>query len=157
MLRDELARGRTGRLWLSDLYRAIPMGVGPDDRSGHPLVAFHLDGADIKAGMEFLHLSRAILNNSDFFVHVAGMRVGYRRTGPVFRSVTQVEIGDQHVVRGVGPRAWRCIGHGSRMGSTGESWALSPDWVPPDSSMPTGTTTAVATTAPTAVQNHHFS
>ena len=42
LILDGVRRGRSGKLWFADLYRAIPLGIGPDQQPGYPLVTFYL-------------------------------------------------------------------------------------------------------------------
>lgn len=74
-LRAPLVRGETGEVWFADLFRVLPLGIGPDGQPGFPLVTFHLTPADIRAGLELGALKDAISN--DLFLQVSGLEVEY--------------------------------------------------------------------------------
>ncbi len=94
MLRDEVLKGKTGQIWFADLYRANPLGIGPDQKPGYPLVAVHISGKELKNAMELLNLSEGpLLNNNDYFLQVAGMEVTYTKGGIATFAVTGIKVG----------------------------------------------------------------
>src|SRR6185369_8602335 len=51
-IRDDIKKGKTGMMWLADLFRVEPLGISPDLQPGYPLVTFYINGKDIKSGLE---------------------------------------------------------------------------------------------------------
>ena len=49
LIRDSLLRGS---LSVSDVFRVLSLGLGTDGRAGYPLVAFHINGKDVKTLLE---------------------------------------------------------------------------------------------------------
>jgi 5'-nucleotidase len=96
-LRDPVFKGKTGKLWLADIYRAVPLGVGPDGKPGYPLVTFYLHGQDLKSAAELLLLSQGMLDLPPFFLQVGGMQIEYQGGGVPTMSVTSIKIGGQEV------------------------------------------------------------
>lgn len=95
IIRDELLKGETGQLTLADLMRSVPLGIGPDNKPGYPLVEFYITGKEIKAGLELLYLSESpLLNSASYFLQVGGVQMEYNKSGPLFNSVTSASVGD---------------------------------------------------------------
>jgi hypothetical protein len=81
-------------MWVSDLYRALPLGFGPDGKPGYPLVTFYLEGKEIKRWMEILYLAEKIINSTSMYFQVSGIQVEYDRSGIVvpLLSVDSVKL-----------------------------------------------------------------
>jgi 5'-nucleotidase len=89
-LRAPLIRGETGEVWLADLFRILPTGIGPDQKPGFPLVSFHLNASDIRSGLE-LGAGKNVVSN-DFFLQVSGLKVEYDMTKPLFGRVASLTL-----------------------------------------------------------------
>jgi 5'-nucleotidase / UDP-sugar diphosphatase len=100
-LRAPIARGETGEVWLSDLFRVVPLGIGPDQRPGFPLVTYYLNAADIASGLE-LGGSNGALSN-DYVLQLSGVRVEYDMSKPLFGRVARVSLVNGDVVRELDP------------------------------------------------------
>lgn len=94
---DPLRRGSNGLLWFADLYRTLPMGIGPDQQPGYPLVTFWLTGSELKQGLELLANAKDVLQNDDYFLQVSGVSVTYDTTRPPFDRIIAVKAGDSPV------------------------------------------------------------
>lgn len=95
IVRDNVLAGETGQLWLADLIRVLPNGIGPDKQPGWPLVSFYITGKEIKNGFEMIPLSQSpLLFNYQYFMQISGARVEYQKDGPFLNSVTRVTVGD---------------------------------------------------------------
>jgi 5'-nucleotidase / UDP-sugar diphosphatase len=92
ILWDAVLRGRTGKLWFADLYRALPLGIGTDGIPGFPLVSFFVTGEEVRAGMELTAAAKDVLGSNDFFMQVSGVEMTYDPTAPAFGRVTSVEV-----------------------------------------------------------------
>jgi 5'-nucleotidase len=95
-IRDEITKGKTGQLWMSDVFRVEPLGIGPDKKPGYPLVTFYVNGHDIQSGLE-LSAGAKTLGSPDYLLQVAGMTVEWKEGADLFKRVTSVKIGDSPV------------------------------------------------------------
>jgi len=89
-LRASLATGKTGEIWFADLFRVTPLGIGPDQKPGFPLVTYYLNASDIASGLELGAAENAVSN--DFFLQVSGLKVEYDVKRPLFGRVTKVSL-----------------------------------------------------------------
>jgi len=89
-LRATLSRGKTGAIWLADLYRTESLGIGPDGRPGYPLVAFNITPAELRAGFELDAADEVV--DDDVFLQVSGLAVTFDRTRPLFGRVTSLTL-----------------------------------------------------------------
>jgi 5'-nucleotidase/UDP-sugar diphosphatase len=93
LVRDDVVRGKTGRIAVCDLFNALPLGIGLDDTMGYPMVSMYLYASEIKKSLEVL-TSLYPLKGSHFFLHVSGLRVTYNPHRMIFDRVTGISIGD---------------------------------------------------------------
>jgi 2',3'-cyclic-nucleotide 2'-phosphodiesterase (5'-nucleotidase family) len=89
-LRGPILQGRTGEVWFSDLFRVLPIGIGPDRVPGYPLVSFYLHARDIRAGLELGGATE--LAGNDVFLQLSGMRVEYDPSQPPFQRVAGLTL-----------------------------------------------------------------
>ena len=89
-LRSDIAKGKTGQIWFADLFRVSPIGIGPDQKPGYPLVTFYLSAKDIRSGLE-LGAAPELVNN-EFFLQVSGLKVTYDMTKPPFGRVSSLKL-----------------------------------------------------------------
>ena len=94
VIRDEVLKGSTGKLWFADIYRALPLGIGMDQKPGYPMVTFYLTGKELKEGMELLHLGKFIYKTNDYYLQISGAQVTYDSKGKLFKTVTSVKVGN---------------------------------------------------------------
>jgi len=92
VIRDDLMKGRTGALAVTDVFRAIPLGLGADDTMGYPVIAVYLTGAEIKKALEVL-ASIYPLKGDPYFLQVSGVRFTYNPKRLIFDRVTDIRIG----------------------------------------------------------------
>jgi len=96
-LRSAISAGTTGRIWFADLFRVTPLGIGPNQLPGYPLVTFYLNAKDIRSGFE-LNAAPGVAPD-DLFLQVSGVKVQYDLTKPLFGRVTSLKLvtpsGDQ--------------------------------------------------------------
>jgi 5'-nucleotidase / UDP-sugar diphosphatase len=98
-IRADLLRGKTGQIWFSDLYQVTPLGIGPDQKPGTPLISYYLTGAEIIAGLEVGAAAETL--GDVYFLQVAGIEVDYQASRPLFQRVTAARI----VKEGMSPQA----------------------------------------------------
>jgi 5'-nucleotidase len=95
-IRAPLPKGKTGQIIFADAFRVLPLGIGPDSKPGYPLVSFFLNGADLRAGMEFAAAPDAT-GTTDTMLQVSGIEVHLDRTKAPFQRVTSLKIGATNV------------------------------------------------------------
>ncbi len=74
-LRAPIQAGKTGDVWLSDLFRVVPLGIGPDTQPGFPLVTYYLNAADIMAGLELSGGRNVAEEPKDYFLQLSGLKL----------------------------------------------------------------------------------
>jgi 5'-nucleotidase len=89
-IRAPIIKGKTGQIWLADLFRVLPIGIGPDQKPGYPLVTFYLNAKDIQSGLELDAAGAAV--NDQYFLQVSGVKVAYDMTRPLFGRVTTLSL-----------------------------------------------------------------
>jgi len=89
-LRAPILKGTTGEVWFADLFRVLPIGIGPDQVPGFPLVTFYLNAADIRAGLELGGVPE--LAGNDVFLQVSGLKVEYDASQPPFQRVSSLAV-----------------------------------------------------------------
>ncbi|MBE3065588.1 MAG: bifunctional metallophosphatase/5'-nucleotidase [Spirochaetes bacterium] len=96
VLRDELAKGKTGRISVADLFRVVPLGVGMDDTMAYPIITVYLTGAEIKKTLEVL-TSVYPMKGSDYFLQVSGVKFTYNPRRMLFDRITGIWMGSEEL------------------------------------------------------------
>lgn len=91
LLRDPLMPGKRELLVLCDLFRAFPLGFGPDGDLGYPLLAVYLTGAEIKKALE-VHTTVAPMKGPDYRLRISGLRFSYNPNRVPLDRVTHVWV-----------------------------------------------------------------
>ena len=94
LIRDDLLRGKTGALAVSDVFRTIPLGIGLDDTMAYPLVSCYLYASEIKKTLEVL-TSIYPRKGSSFFLQVSGLKFTYNPRRVIFDRVTRIWLGSE--------------------------------------------------------------
>jgi 5'-nucleotidase/UDP-sugar diphosphatase len=94
LIRDPLLLGTRGILFLCDLFRAFPMGFGPDGKMGYPLLAVYLKAQEIRKTLEVL-TTIAPIKGDDYFLQVSGIRFRYNPARVPFDRVVEIWIQDE--------------------------------------------------------------
>jgi 5'-nucleotidase/UDP-sugar diphosphatase len=94
VIRDEILRGKIGKVTVADLFRVVPLGVGLDDTMAYPLIGVYLSAAEIKKALEIV-ASVNPLKGSDYFLQVSGVRFTYNPRRMIFDRVTGVWTGSE--------------------------------------------------------------
>jgi 5'-nucleotidase len=100
-IRAPLKQGKTHALAFADVFNVEPLGIGPDQKPGYPLVAIYLTAKDIVSG---LSLSAAAadpassalgIRDNDYFLQISGASYKYdlKAGASPLQHVTQVKIG----------------------------------------------------------------
>jgi 5'-nucleotidase len=96
-LRAPIVAGTTGKIWFADLFRVTPIGIGPDQVPGFPLVTFYLNAKDIRSGLELGAAPEVVADQ--YFLQVSGVKVVYDPSKPLFGRVQSLTLvtptGDQ--------------------------------------------------------------
>lgn len=96
VIRDPITGDKTGAVSVSDVFRALPLGIGFDnpETMGYALVSFYISPAEIKKAFEIL-TSIYPLKGSDYFLQFSGARIVYNPNRMIFDRVTHIEIGNE--------------------------------------------------------------
>jgi len=96
VIRDAIEPGRTGNIAVCDAFRAIPLGIGFDDRAsmGYPLISFYIYPAELKKALEIL-TSIYPLKGPDYYLQISGVKFSYNPHRMIFDRVTKIWIGDE--------------------------------------------------------------
>jgi 5'-nucleotidase/UDP-sugar diphosphatase len=89
-LRSPIIKGKTGQIWFADLFRVLPLGIGPDGQPGFPLVTYYLNAKDIRSGFELGGASELV--DSEYFLQVSGLKVEYDMSKPAFGRVSSLKL-----------------------------------------------------------------
>jgi 5'-nucleotidase len=94
MIRDDLFKGKSGLLQVSDLFRVVPLGIGMvDDQPGFALMSFYLTAPEIKKAFEVL-TSVYPRKGWDYFLQISGAKFRYNPNRVIFDRVIDIEIAD---------------------------------------------------------------
>jgi 5'-nucleotidase len=95
MIRDDLLRGKRGKVAVCDLFRTVPLGFSRGDGTmGYPLITCFFYAHEIKKTMEVL-TSIYPKKGSNFFLQVSGMKFKYNPNRVIFDRVTDIWIGSE--------------------------------------------------------------
>jgi 5'-nucleotidase / UDP-sugar diphosphatase len=94
VIRDNLMKGKTGKLAVADVFRTIPLGIGMDDTMGYPLVTCYVYASELKKAMEIV-TSVYPLKGSAYFLQVSGIKFTYNPYRIPFDRVTHLWIGSE--------------------------------------------------------------
>jgi 2',3'-cyclic-nucleotide 2'-phosphodiesterase (5'-nucleotidase family) len=83
VLRDAIQKGQTSVISLEDMFRVLPLGVSPVEKTpGYPVDHFYLLAPEIKAALE-VAVNQGLASDS-FWLGVSGARVQYDLSRPAF-------------------------------------------------------------------------
>jgi len=98
-IRAPIVKGKTGEIWFTDLFQVLPIGIGPDQVPGFPLVSFYLNPKDIRSGLELNGVPQLV--GSDVFLQLSGMKVELDGSKAPFQRVSRLALvtdsGDQEL------------------------------------------------------------
>ena len=96
VIRDDIEIGRTGDVAVCDVFRAIPLGIGFDDKAsmGYPLIAFYIYPSEMKKALEIL-TSVYPLKGGDYYLQASGIKLSYNPNRMIFDRVTEIWLGDE--------------------------------------------------------------
>lgn len=95
VIRDDILKGSTGLVTVSDLFRVVPLGVGWDGSLSYPLVSFYITAPEIKKACEILTTVYP-MKNSDYFLQFSGVKIHYNPNRIFFDRVTKISIEDEN-------------------------------------------------------------
>jgi len=94
LIRDDLLRGKTGALAVTDVFAAIPLGIGVDDTMGYPLISCYFYASEIKKALEVL-TSVYPRKGVSYFLQVSGLKFTYNPRRVIFDRVTDIRLGSE--------------------------------------------------------------
>ena len=92
VIRDDLLKGRTGNVTVSDAFRAVPLGIGTDDTPGYPLLSCYLTAQEIKKMLEII-TSVYPRKGPTYFLQISGLTFTYNPWRMIFDRVTNIRMG----------------------------------------------------------------
>ncbi|MCA9552081.1 MAG: bifunctional metallophosphatase/5'-nucleotidase, partial [Myxococcales bacterium] len=93
VVRDGLFLGETGALTTADLFRVVPLGISPQERTpGYTLVDFYLTPPELKAALE-VGVGVGYDGADSFWLGVSGARVEYDPSLPAFDPANPTTTG----------------------------------------------------------------
>ncbi len=94
-IRDDLLKGKTGKVAVCDLFRTIPLGISRgDDSMGYPIITCYLHAHEIKKILEVV-TSIYPKKGNKFFLQVSGVKFKYNPNRMIFDRVTDIWIGSE--------------------------------------------------------------
>jgi 5'-nucleotidase / UDP-sugar diphosphatase len=95
VIRDPIGKGKTGRIAVCDVFRAIPLGIGFDEAEtmGYPLISIYVYPSELKKALEIL-TSIYPLKGSDYFLQISGLQFTYNPYRMIFDRVTEIRLGN---------------------------------------------------------------
>ncbi|MBU2646972.1 bifunctional metallophosphatase/5'-nucleotidase [bacterium] len=94
VIRDDILKGETGQVAVSDLFRTVPLGIGWDGTMSYPLVSIYITAPELKKAFEVLTTVYP-MKGSDYFLQQSGAKIVYNPYRMLFDRVTQVFIEDE--------------------------------------------------------------
>ncbi len=94
LIRDDILRGKSGALAVTDVFASIPLGIGPDDTMGYPLITCYFYASEIKKALEVL-TSVYPRKGGDYFLQVSGVKFAYNPRRMIFDRVTGIWMGSE--------------------------------------------------------------
>ncbi|WKD49748.1 bifunctional metallophosphatase/5'-nucleotidase [Microbulbifer spongiae] len=96
LIRDDLIAGESGVQSVSDIFRLQPLGIGPDDQPGYPLMKIWMTAKEIRGLMEVMSFAYMIKGN-DYYPHFSGLRFIYNTLRPPLDRITSIELGSDEL------------------------------------------------------------
>ena len=94
VIRDGIHRGTSGEIRVGDLVRVLPLGIGPDEQLGYPMLAFYLTAGELKQAAEVIVGIAPIVADS-FWLQVSGLRFDYDPGAAMLKKVKGIWLGDE--------------------------------------------------------------
>ncbi len=94
VIRDGIQKGTTGEVRVGDLVRVLPLGIGPDEQLGYPMLSFYLTAGELKQAAEVIVGLAPIVADS-FWLQVSGLRFEYDPRVAMLKRVTGIWLGDE--------------------------------------------------------------
>jgi 5'-nucleotidase / UDP-sugar diphosphatase len=95
IIRDDLLKGKTGKIAVCDLFCTVPLGFSRGDGSmGYPVVTCYLHAQEIK---KILEVATSIYpkKGKKYFLQVSGLKFTYNPNRVIFDRVTDILLGSE--------------------------------------------------------------
>jgi 5'-nucleotidase/UDP-sugar diphosphatase len=95
IIRDDLLKGKTGKIAVCDLFCTVPLGFSRGDGSmGYPVVTCYFHAHEIK---KILEVATSIYpkKGSKYFLQVSGLKLKYNPNRVIFDRVTDILLGSE--------------------------------------------------------------
>lgn len=90
-LRSSLNRVNGDEFCLADMFVVTPLGIGPDEMLGYPLVKFYLSWFELKLVLDATVCDMGLTNN-DYMLSMSGLRIIYKSSGPAYGKVQKLTL-----------------------------------------------------------------
>lgn len=94
VIRDNILKGKTGKIAVSDIFVVMPLGLGQDGTMGYPLLASYIYAWELKDALEIM-ASIAPIKEDKFNLRLSGCKFSYNPNRVIFDRVTEIYLGDE--------------------------------------------------------------
>jgi 5'-nucleotidase/UDP-sugar diphosphatase len=91
LIRDTFLKGK---ITVADVFQVLSLGLGTDGAAGYPLIAFYVNGKEMKDILE-VHTSVAPMGKPDAYLQVSGVKFTYNPDRVMLDRVTSVLVQDE--------------------------------------------------------------
>ena len=91
LIRDSFQKGK---ITTADVFQVLSLGIGRDGVAGYPLLAFYVNGKELKDILE-VEASVAPFKKEDAHLQVSGVKFAFNPHRILFDRVTQVSVQDE--------------------------------------------------------------
>lgn len=93
VIRDSILAGKSKAITVADAFRVLPLGIGPDQVPGYPIVTFYITAKELKNACEAA-VAIPNLMGDDYFLQFSGLKFTYDADGPLFNVVKAIYLKD---------------------------------------------------------------
>ncbi|MCB1193296.1 MAG: 5'-nucleotidase C-terminal domain-containing protein [Leptospiraceae bacterium] len=94
VIRDNILKGKTGKIVVADIFVVMPLGLGMDNSMGYPLLSSYIYAWELKDALEIM-ASIAPIKEDKFNLRVSGLKFSYNPNRMIFDRVTEIYLGDE--------------------------------------------------------------
>jgi 5'-nucleotidase len=91
VIRDAILAGKAKAITVADAFRVLPLGIGPDQVPGYPIVTFYVKAKELKNACEAAVAIPQMMGD-DYFLQFAGLKFTYDPAGPLFNVVKAIYL-----------------------------------------------------------------
>jgi len=95
VIRDAILAGKAKTITVADAFRVLPLGIGPDQVPGYPIVTFYIKAKELKNACEAT-VAIPMMMGDDYFLQFSGLKFTYDPNGPLFNVVKAIYLKDEN-------------------------------------------------------------